>query len=111
LGFLRRAYVLLGMPNESRDDIRLTEELLDEIKPDFVGFTILAPYPGTEVYCREAHTDVDWSVVDEYENRLTSTAYLSNEDLHQEQKRLVGKYHRNLVFRHKKSLMDSEEAS
>lgn len=102
LGFFRRAYILLGMPNEDYEDIRLTEELIDEIKPDSVGFTILAPYPGTEFYQPELHAQVDWSVVDEYENRLTSTAYLSNEDLYREQQRLVGKYQGSLVFRHRK---------
>ena len=103
LGFLRRAYVLLGMPNEDYEDIRLTEELIDDIKPDSVGFTILAPYPGTEFYQPDIHSEVDWSVVDEYENHLTSTAYLSNEDLYREQQRLVKKYRDKLVFRHRKS--------
>ena len=46
LGFFRRAYMLLGMPEENLDDVRLSEKIVDEIKPDAVGFTILAPFPG-----------------------------------------------------------------
>jgi len=101
LGFFRRAYMLLGMPNESLDDIKLSEKIVDEVRPDAVGFTILAPYPGTAYYEPLKHKDVDWSEVDEYDNRITNTAFLSNEDLHREQSRLVAKYQNNIVYRQK----------
>lgn len=99
LGFFRRAYMLLGMPNESMDDIKLSEELVDEIEPDAVGFTILAPFPGSSFYDYKTHKNVDWSYVDEYENRITRTKYLTNEELHHEQSRLVKKYQNKAVFR------------
>lgn len=102
LGFLRRAYMLLGMPKEGPDDIKFSEEIVDEIKPDEVGFTILAPYPGTSYYDPDLHKEVDWSLVDEYENRITRTMFFSNEDLHREQERLVSKYQKNIAFRQKK---------
>jgi radical SAM superfamily enzyme YgiQ (UPF0313 family) len=101
LGFFRRAYMLLGMPNESLADIKLSEKIVDEVRPDAVGFTILAPYPGTAYYDPVKHKGVDWSEVDEYDNRITSTAFLSNEGLHREQSRLVAKYRKNIVFRQK----------
>lgn len=101
LGLFRRAYILLGMPNESNEDIRLTEELIDEIEPDMVGFTILAPYPGTVFYDEKVHAGADWSVVDEYQNSMTRTAYLTNDDLQREQKRLTRKYQDRLAFRPK----------
>lgn len=101
IGLLRRAYMLLGMPDESLEDIKMSEELIDEIEPDMVGFTILAPYPGTKYYDAIVHGNVDFSVVDEYENRITKTKHLSNEDLHREQARLVGKYQNIAVFRQK----------
>lgn len=103
LGLFRRAYMLLGMPEESLEDIRLSEKVVDEIMPDAVGFTILAPYPGTSYYDPSLHKDVDWAEVDEYENRTTRTKFLSNEDLHREQERLVSKYQKNIVFRQKKN--------
>lgn len=101
LGFYRRAYVLLGMPHESREDIRLTEQLIDKITPDAVGFTILAPYPGTTYHDPDAHAGVDWSVVDEYENKITRTDHLTNDELRREQARLVKKYLKTAVFRQK----------
>lgn len=99
LGFFRRAYMLLGMPDESTKDIKLSEELIDEIEPDAVGFTILAPFPGSSFYDCKEHRNVDWSYVDEYENRITRTKYLTNEELHHEQSRLVKKYQNKAVFR------------
>jgi len=101
LGFFRRAYMLLGMPNESLDDIKLSEKIVDVVKPDAVGFTILAPYPGTTYYDPLKHKNVDWSEVDEYDNCITNTKFLSNEDLHREQSRLVSKYRKNIVYRQK----------
>lgn len=102
LGFKRRAYFLLGMPNESLEDLKMTETLADEIQPDFIGFTILAPYPGTSFYNSGLHKNIDWSTVDEYGNKITQTKYLTNEDLHREQTRLVKKYQQNIVYRQKK---------
>jgi len=99
MGFFRRAYFLLGMPNEGYEDIKMSEELIDEIGPDMVGFTILAPYPGTEFYNPHLHKDVDWSEVDEYHNRLTKTKYLSNRELRSEQERLTEKYKNLIAFR------------
>jgi radical SAM superfamily enzyme YgiQ (UPF0313 family) len=108
LGFFRRAYMLLGMPNESREDIKLTEDLIDRIKPDAVGFTILAPYPGTTFYDPVLHKDVDWAAVDEYENRLTKTNYLTNAELHREQNRLADKYKEVLVSRQRPLIQDEQ---
>jgi len=102
IGFYRRVYMLLGMPNESLEDIKKSEQLVDEIEPDAVGFTILAPYPGSLFYDRDVHKNVDWSYVDEYENRITSTKYLSNDELHFQQERLVNKYKNKAVFRQRK---------
>ena len=109
LGLIRRAYMLLGMPEESLEDIKLSEKLVDEIEPDMVGFTILAPYPGTKYYDPAVHKDVDWSVVDEYENRITRTRYLSNEDLQREQLRLVKKYQNKAVFRQRNVHVQRQE--
>jgi len=109
LGFLRRAYILLGMPSEGYEDIRLTEELVDEINPDLIGFSILAPYPGTDFYDPNTNSEVDWSIVDTYGNHITRTASLSSEDLCREQQRLVEKYSQRLVFRQKKKLVSRQE--
>jgi len=107
IGFFRRAYILLGMPSESWEEIRLTDELIEEIAPDAVGFSILAPYPGTAHYNPKLHKYVDWSQVDEYENHIWHTNYLTNEDLLSAQEELINKYRRKLVFRLKDRLSNS----
>ncbi|MBI4299980.1 MAG: hypothetical protein HY677_02510, partial [Chloroflexi bacterium] len=73
--------------------------LLDEIEPDIVGFTVLAPFPGSDHYDPKLHADVDWSTVDEYANDLTRTMYLTNAELKEEQQRLVRKHQARLAFR------------
>jgi radical SAM superfamily enzyme YgiQ (UPF0313 family) len=94
-----RAYFLLGMPNETIEDIKLSEKLCDEIKPDIVGFTLLAPYPVNEYYNHTLMKDWDWSTFDEYSNNWISTKTLSNQDLKYHQKRLVDKYTKNITYR------------
>ena len=91
-GIKRRAFFLLGMPSETTEDHSLTEELIDEIEPDVVGFTILAPYPGSDYYCPETHTYVDWSKVDEYSNDIWDTEHFSNIQLKVKQKYFTEKY-------------------
>jgi len=85
-GIERRGYFLLGMPNETIDDQNKTIELIDEIKPEVVGFTILAPYPGGDFYDPIKHKDVDWSKVDEYSNDVWYTKYFTNDELKQTQR-------------------------
>lgn len=102
MGFYRRAYILLGMPEESEKDISLTENLVKAIEPDSVGITILAPYPRNEFYDPVVHKNVDWSSVDEYNNDITKTNYLSNQALKLHQKRLVSLFSDRLVYRHQK---------
>lgn len=46
-GFRTHAYVLLAAPSETRESLRLTEDLVDEIKPDTVHISICTPLLGT----------------------------------------------------------------
>jgi len=90
-GILRRAYFILGTPPESLGTIKQTESLIDEIDPDVVSFSILAPYPGTS-YWKPEFKNIDWSEVDEYSNSIWSSVHLTNEQLKAEQSRLMDKY-------------------
>jgi radical SAM superfamily enzyme YgiQ (UPF0313 family) len=102
-GIKTRAYFLLGMPEETLEDIKLTEKLCDELQPDAVGFTLLAPFPCNEYYDPVMMKDWDWSVFDEYSNNWVRTATLSNQELKDIQQRLVAKYSDNAVFRQRKN--------
>ncbi len=98
-GIERRAFFLLGMPDESSRDILETIRLIDEIQPDVVGFTILAPYPGTDFYDPQLHKDVDWSKVDEYSNDIWRSNHFTNDELKLIQASLINKYSGNLCER------------
>jgi len=43
-------YFMLGLPDESIDDIESTIELATKLNPDYATFCIAIPYPGTEMY-------------------------------------------------------------
>jgi len=44
------AFMVGSHPSEDLEDVRMTVDLINEIKPHFWSFTILVPFPGTEVY-------------------------------------------------------------
>lgn len=44
------AFMVGSHPDEDIEDIRMTVDLINEIKPNFWSFTVLVPFPGTEVY-------------------------------------------------------------
>lgn len=98
-GIKRRGFFILGMPGETNDDIVMTMDLIDEIEPDVVGFTILAPYPGGDYYSPTFHGDVDWSKVDEYSNDIWKTTNFTNEDLKELQTMLKMRYDARLCER------------
>lgn len=100
-GIKRRAYCIIGMPDESYDTLMKTENLIDEIQPDVVGFTIVAPYPGNDFYKPEMR-DIDWSNVDEYQNTMTTSKYLTNRELIEAQKKMTRKYNKILTDRQAK---------
>lgn len=98
-GIKTRAYFLLGTPSETIEDIEMTEKLCDELQPDIVGFTLLAPFPINEYYDYETMADWDWSVFDEYGNDWVRTKTITNQELKDIQQRLVDKYQNVATFR------------
>jgi len=99
-GIERRGYFILGLPTETEDDIRLTEQLVEHIDPDVFGVTIVCPYPGTDLYDPQRHHHTDWSRTDEYSNDFWSTGHLSNAELKRWQKRLTEKFRDRLAWHH-----------
>jgi anaerobic magnesium-protoporphyrin IX monomethyl ester cyclase len=99
-GILVRGYFILGMPDESDEDIRLTEQFAEELGLDEYGFTILCPYPGTQMYNADPDRfhDVDWAKTDEYSNDFWCTAHLSNAQLKEWQTRLVNRFRKKLTW-------------
>jgi len=96
-GLMRRSYVLIGTPPETYATIRATEDLIDEIQPDTVSFSVLAPYPGTTYYHPD-YAEWDWERVDEYggEANKWRSEVLTHAELVSEQLRLIEKYRGHL---------------
>ncbi|MEK9135215.1 MAG: radical SAM protein [Patescibacteria group bacterium] len=44
------ATFIIGIPGETIEDIKMSEELAKEIDSDYTQFFILTPYPGTPIY-------------------------------------------------------------
>jgi len=108
-GIKVRGYFIIGMPEETEEDLILTEQFAEELGLDEYGFTILCPYPGTKMYHEEPDKfkDIDWSITDEYINDFWETKYLSNEQLRDWQIRLTKKFNDKLTW-HNKVLLEEE---
>lgn len=100
-GILIRGYFILGMPDETEEDLKMTEKLADELELDEYGFTILCPYPGTQMYDSEKYKSVDWEKTDEYSNNFWYTKYLSNQQLKNWQRYLTEKFKEKLTWHNK----------
>lgn len=93
IGFQRRAYILLGMPGETAEDIQLTDELLEDIQPDKIGFFFFIPFPGTAYYDAEFHRQIKFSDVNFYNNQLRyRTKFFPDDEWNAAQERLLKKY-------------------
>ncbi len=65
-GIVACAFFILGShPEETAEDIALTEQIIKEIKPDVFQLGIICPYPGTEIYnIMQEYSlikDIDWN--------------------------------------------------
>jgi len=64
-GIETRAFMMLGLPTETRDESLKTIQFAKELDADWAQFTITTPYPGTELYDQamelgELHGPKDW---------------------------------------------------
>ena len=104
-GIKRRTYCLLGSPPESYETIKETEKFIEEVEPDIIGFSIMAPYPGT-AYWKKEYDEMDWTDVDEFSNTMWHSDHLTNEQIRHEQSRLIEKFSSKLapIIRKKQNL-------
>jgi radical SAM superfamily enzyme YgiQ (UPF0313 family) len=95
-----RGYFIIGMPDETDGDIRLTEKFAEILPIDEYGFTILCPYPGSLIYeeNKEALQDIAWEDTDEYHNDFWETKTISNKELIEWQQRLTDKFSDSITW-------------
>jgi radical SAM superfamily enzyme YgiQ (UPF0313 family) len=43
-------FFMIGLPTETCDDIKMTIDLMRELKPNYATFSVFTPYPGTELW-------------------------------------------------------------
>lgn len=103
-----RAYFMVGHENETREDFDMTLKLAEKLDADIYGCTVLAPFPGTEIYDRYKEKlnlqNTDWSSVDEYGNKIWETENFSNEELLDLQAEFTEKFKDRLCFRQRDEL-------
>lgn len=99
-GIERRAFFLLGMPTEEKDDILMTEKMVERIAPDVFGVTILCPYPGSDLYDHDTMKNIEWEKTDEYSNDFWRTEHFTNAELKEWQSYLTKKFKDNLAWHH-----------
>ncbi|MFQ5481191.1 MAG: B12-binding domain-containing radical SAM protein [Nitrospinaceae bacterium] len=46
------AYMMIGIPHETREEMLATVDFAKRLKPDYAQFSICTPYPKTELYFR-----------------------------------------------------------
>ena len=71
------AYIIVGFPFETVDDLKLTEELIYRINPTFVSINRFTPYPGTVIY-EELFKDAKFDFTDLFQ--LDSSGCLASDD-------------------------------
>lgn len=49
-GLLLHADFIIGLPGETKETIEKTRKFIKEIKPDLLQVSVVAPFPGTELY-------------------------------------------------------------
>jgi radical SAM superfamily enzyme YgiQ (UPF0313 family) len=49
-GIRSHAFFMVGLPEETPEDIELSKKLIVEARPDYVEINMVTPYPGTEIF-------------------------------------------------------------
>lgn len=90
------SFFLIGLPEESKETIEATEDLIVQIRPNYVSFFILVPFPGCGYYeyAKQrgyVNDNTDWTQIDSTRATMP-TKHFSREEINKEVKRLLKKY-------------------
>ena len=85
LGQKWSAFFMLGFPDETAEEIAMTWKLIEEIQPTYVSMSVLAPYPGCEIYYdleKEGMIDenTDWNLYDPFSLYANSSLVFSQDE-------------------------------
>lgn len=84
LGQKWSAFFMLGYPDETEEEIRMSWQLIEEIRPTYVSMSILVPYPGCSTYYELLDTgtlgeDTDWNLYDPFSLNANASLVLDPE--------------------------------
>jgi radical SAM superfamily enzyme YgiQ (UPF0313 family) len=87
-GIMTQAYFILGVPGETKEDVSKTVDFAMSLDLDFVQFSLLVPFPGTELFSYIVEkgylSSDDWSCYSYFgdsSKSIISTEKLSVEEL------------------------------
>jgi len=60
VGIKPGAYLIVGVPGETKQDIMDTVSLVERIEPSLLNFSFLTPFPNTALYTATQHWIGDW---------------------------------------------------
>jgi len=77
-------YFMMGIPGETREDILKTLKFANELKPDFISFSVYEIFPGTEFFKRsiENKTAVEHMEIEDYFNVLPHNYFFTGNKRH-----------------------------
>lgn len=51
-GIHSHAFFMIGLPDETAEDIELSKKLIREVRPNHVEINMVTPYPGTDIFAK-----------------------------------------------------------
>lgn len=79
-GIRYKAFTIIGHPSETYQDIKMTKQILKEIKPESFDVTILTPYPGSKIYDNAKASNKFIGYSDEYNGLYFSRPDFSKDE-------------------------------
>ena len=61
-GIRVKAFLMIGLPGESRETVEATRRFIREAKPDDVDYAIFTPYPNSPIYNDREKYDVQFAI-------------------------------------------------
>lgn len=112
-GILALAYFMIGFPDETCEQIQDTIAFMEEVKPDFSVFSIVTPYPGTELFDIARNMELlprhlDWSTFFHHSSDMAFTKKISRERilaLIKEIDEIVEKQYAKVALSHPRQLL------
>jgi radical SAM superfamily enzyme YgiQ (UPF0313 family) len=61
IGLRVKAYLIIGLPSESRQTVEATRKWIETERPDNFDVSIFTPYPGSHIYSNRGMYDICWN--------------------------------------------------